>query len=164
MDSHWVRRVVAILALSFSCAAEMANAAGAAESPTNIKVVSAEFGTFDSSKPDEIGFLPTRVVPHRVGQRYGWVIDLGERRRSVSVREEYIVPNKAAVKQTSDDRGLHIDIPMERHNQVSQRQLVPVDGQILGQWEIGPNEPAGRRHLRVVVEEQTAADFEYEVK
>ena len=131
---------------------------------TGIKVVSAEFGTFDNTKPDEIGFLPTRVVPHRVGQRYGWVIDLGARRRSVSVREEYIVPNPVEVRQTSDNQGTRIDIPMERHNQVSQRQLVPVDGQILGQWEIGPNEPAGRRHLRVLVEEQVAADFEYEVK
>lgn len=134
------------------------------ESGTGIKVVSAEFGTFDNAKADEIGFLPTRVVPHRVGQRYGWVIDLGARRRSVSVREEYIVPNPAEVKQTSDDSGTHISIPMERHNQVSQRQLVPVDGQILGQWEIGPGEPAGRRHLRVLVEDQVAADFEYEVK
>ena len=139
-------------------------AAADGDSGAGVRVVRAEFGTFDSAKPDEIGFLATRVVPHRVGQRYGWVIDLGARRRSVSVREEYIVPNPAEIRQTSDSQGTRIDIPMERHNQVSQRQLVPVDGQILGQWEIGPNEPAGRRHLRVLVEEQIAADFEYEVK
>lgn len=64
-------------------------------------IVSAGFGA-DNAKADEIGFLPTRV-PHRVGQRYGWVIDLGARPRGVSVREEYIVPNPAEVKQTSDD-------------------------------------------------------------
>ena len=55
-------------------------------------------------------------------------------------------------------------IPLERRNQVSQRHLVPVDGQIFGEWEIGPGEPPGQRHLQVLIEGRVAASFEYEVK
>jgi hypothetical protein len=55
-------------------------------------------------------------------------------------------------------------MPLFRHNQISQRQLVPVEGKIYGEWEVGPNEPAGHRHLQVVIEDQVAASFEFEVK
>ena len=125
-----------------------------------VKIVSAEFGVFDVSNPRETLFQPTRLVPHKVGQRYGWIIELVARQRSVSVREEYLLPSAA---KASDGGGVMV-IPFERRNQVSQRQLVPVDGRIFGEWEIGPGEPPGRRHLEVVVEGEVVASFEYEVK
>lgn len=55
-------------------------------------------------------------------------------------------------------------IPLQRRNQVSQRQLVPVDGRIYGEWEVAPGEPSGHRHLQVVIEGEVAASFEYDVK
>jgi len=55
-------------------------------------------------------------------------------------------------------------IPMERRSQVSQRQLVPVDGRIYGEWSIGPQEPPGRRQLDVVVDGVVAASFDFEVR
>lgn len=127
---------------------------------SSLEIVDAEFGIFDASHPPEIRFLQTLTVPHRVGLRYGWIIDLNTRQRSVSVREEYLLPS--AVKG-SEANGVLV-IPMERRNQVSQRQLVPQEGRIIGEWEIGPGEPPGRRHLQVFVEGVLAADFEYEVK
>ena len=128
-----------------------------------VEVVHAEFGLFDTSNPRETLFEPSRVVPHRVGQRYGWVIDVRTSRRSLSVREEYLLANpvKTEAAQVADNT---VVIPMERRNQVSQRQLVPQEGRIFGEWEIGPGEPAGRRHLQVVVEGEVAASYEYEVK
>jgi hypothetical protein len=39
-----------------------------------------------------------------------------------------------------------------------------VDGRIYGEWAFGPGEPAGRRHLQVIIEGQLGASFEYEVK
>lgn len=131
--------------------------------PSLVEVVHAEFGIFDTSNPRETLFEPSRIVPHKVGQRYGWVIDVKTSRRSLSVREEYLVSNpvKTVVPQAAGDT---VVIPFERRNQVSQRQLVPQEGRIFGEWEIGPGEPAGRRHLQVVVEGEVAASFEYEVK
>ena len=129
-----------------------------------VEVVSAEFGVFDASDPQRVVFEQTRVVPHREGQRYGWMIELRGVKRSVSVREEYLLPSKVLEQRTDTLGGAKLVIPMERRSQVSQRQLMPVDGRIYGEWSIGPQEPPGRRQLDVVVEGQVAASFEFEVK
>ena len=129
-----------------------------------VEIVRAEFGTFDASNPRETLFAPTSIVPHKQGQRYGWIIEVRTGRRSLSVREEYLLPNPAKDQQTTESSRETLIIPFDRHNQVSQRQLVPVDGKIYGDWAIGPGEPAGHRHLQVVIEGQVAADFEYDVK
>lgn len=136
-----------------------------------VEIVSAEFGLFDASNPDELAFEPTTVVPQKVGQRYGWVIEVRTSKRSLAVREEYLLPTAATagisaaeVKAAADPAINTLNIPLLRRNQVSQRQLVPVDGRIFGEWAIGPGEPAGRRHLQVIIEGQLGASFEYEVK
>lgn len=129
-----------------------------------VEVVAAEFGIFDASDPQRVVFEPTRVIPHKEGQRYGWMIELRGAKRSVSVREEYLLPSRAVEGRTDSAEGTKLVIPLERRSQVSQRQLVPVDGRIYGEWSIGPQEPAGRRQLDVVVEGQVAASFEFEVK
>ena len=130
----------------------------------SVEIVSAEFGTFDASNPREMLFLPTSVVPHTLGQRYGWIIELRTGKRSLSVREEYLLASSGTVPKVPASSGEMLLIPLDRHNQVSQRQLVPVDGKIYGEWAIGPSEPAGHRHLQIVIEGQVAADFEYDVK
>ena len=127
-----------------------------------VEIVHAEFGTFDASSPDDLVFTPGNVVPHREGQRYGWVIELRSGKRSVAVREEYV--QGAVAKPIEDPFSDSLSIPVAKRNQVSQRQLVPVDNLIFGEWAIGPKEPAGHRHLRVVIEDQAAVDFEYDVK
>jgi hypothetical protein len=129
-----------------------------------VEVVAAEFGVFDASDPQRVIFEPTRIVPHREGQRYGWMIELRGAKRSVSVREEYLLPSRAVEGRTDSAEGTKLVIPLDRRNQVSQRQLVPVDGRIYGEWSIGPQEPPGRRQLDVVVEGQVAASFEFEVR
>ena len=128
------------------------------------EIVAAEFGVFDASDPKRVVFEQTQVIPHREGQRYGWMIELRGVKRSVSVREEYVLPGTAIEHRTDSAEGTKLVIPLDRRSQVSQRQLVPVDGRIFGEWEIGPQEPAGRRQLDVVVEGRIAASFEFEVR
>ena len=154
------------LLLSALLATTTATAVLAAEevAPAAVEVVSAEFGIFDASDSREVAFGPTRVVPHKEGQRYGWVIELRTTQRSLSVREEYLLPNPAKTPKSDNQIVADLEIPLYRHNQISQRQLVPVDGKIYGEWEVGPREPAGHRHLQVVIEDQVAASFEFDVK
>lgn len=129
-----------------------------------LEVVAAEFGVFDASDPLRVIFSPADVVPRREGQRYGWMIELRGAPRSVSVREEYLLPSRAVEEFTESAEGTRQVIPMERRSQVSQRQLVPVDGRIYGEWSVGPREPAGPRRMEVIVEEELAAAFDFEVR
>ena len=128
------------------------------------EVVAAEFGVFDASDPQRVVFSPTQVVPRKEGQRYGWMIELRGVKRSLSVREEYLLPSTAIEHRTDSAEGTKLVIPLDRRNQVSQRQLVPVDGRIYGEWSIGPQEPPGRRQLDVVVDGVVAASFEFELR
>lgn len=137
-----------------------AAATRAAEVP--VEIVSAEFGIFDDSNPREMIFEPTDLVPHKVGQRYGWIIEVRTGKRSLSVREEYVLP--APAQKNPDALSESLNVPVQRRNQVSQRQLVPVDGKIYGEWAVGPNEPAGHRQLQVVIEGQPGAVFQFDVK
>ena len=130
-----------------------------------VEIVGAEFGIFSTGAKGEQVFEPSNVVPHRLGQRYGWIVEVRSRLRSVSVREEYLLPSQGkdlAKQGDSDTETINIKLP--RRSQVSQRQLVPVDGKVFGEWSIGPQEPAGHRHLQVIVENEIAGDFEFDVQ
>lgn len=153
-----------ILVVIFTCIAGVSFAALPLPVQPPVEIVNAEFGLFDTDNPREMLFEPATVVPHRRGQRYGWVIEVRSAKRSLSVSEEYLLPNPAKTQKAPDLLGESLNVAFERHSQVSQRQLVPVDGKIYGEWEVGPNEPAGHRHLQVIIEGQVAASFEYEVK
>ena len=134
-----------------------------AESP-QVEIILSEFGVFDATDPQQVVFEATQTIPHREGVRYGWMIEVRTTKRSLSVREEYLLPNSADEQHSESTEGTKLVIPQERRSQVSQRQLVPVDGQIFGEWSIGPREPAGRRRLNVIIEDQAAVIFEFEIK
>ncbi len=154
-----------------------------------IEVVHAEFGLLTprqagaSGRSQDLTLVPTRIIPRRTGTRYGWAIELRTDKRRVSVREDYLLPAPARSRHDNSHANGHGDglaqptssaptladaetrtLTFERRNTVSQRQLVPRNGLIFGEWEIGPHEPPGRRHLQVIVEGELAADFEYEVR
>jgi len=153
------------LLLATVLAATTTFAASQASAPAPVAIVNTEFGLFDDRNPRELVFEPGDVVPHQVGQRYGWIIEVRTTKRSLSVSEEYLLPSAAPTHPPAANSSAEVwNIPQARRNQVSQRQLVPVDGKIYGEWAIGPNEPAGHRHLQVLIEGQVAASFEYDVK
>jgi hypothetical protein len=138
-------------------------AAGSALAAPTVEIVAAEFGVFSEGKGNEIVFQPTNLVPHAVGQRYGWIIELRTKQRSLAVREEYVLPESATAPAPESQVAKNLHIPDLRRSQVSQRQLVPVDGQIVGEWSVGPDEPPGRRRLQVTVEGQVTS-FDFEVR
>lgn len=162
------------LFLILACTAGLAAAAAPDKAPetapaktpgkASVEVVGAEFGTFDDGAPGELVFTPSDTIPHRTGQRYGWVIEVRTGRRSLAVSEEYLLPGAKQAATATDPVSESLSLPAQRRSQVSQRQLVPVDGKIYGEWAIGPNEPAGHRHLQVLIEGQPVASFEYDVK
>lgn len=139
-------------------------AGNALAAPPGVEIVSAEFGLFQESKGNEILFQPANIVPQAIGQRYGWIIEVRTKKRTLAVREEYVLPTAANAKEPDSQVAKNLFIPDLRRSQVSQRQLVPVDGQIVGEWSIGPGEPPGKRRLQVIIEGEVGATFDYEVK
>ncbi len=144
----------------------------AQEKTISTRIIGAEFGIFTNAKTSEnnkqsadFSFAPSLQIPATSGVRYGWSIQIDTNKRSVSVREEYLIdsPNKTQM-QKAPDTETNIEIILPRRQQVSQRQLVPVNGMIFGQWEIGANEPKGARHLQVIIENSATADFEFQVR
>lgn len=133
-------------------------------SAADFEIIGAEFGLFEEGKGNEIVFQPSSYVPLAIGQRYGWIIEVRTLKRTLAVREEYVLPKAASDKPPDSHVARNLHIPDLRRNQVSQRQLALVDGQIVGEWSIGPGEPPGKRRLQVTVEGQVAATFDYEVK
>ena len=153
-----------LLCLLLFAGTTLAAAPKAKDAP--VEIIGATFGLFSTNAEKKVSFALTLVVPHKEGQRYGWIIEIRTKRRSISVREEYIIPTaETEAGPTGNFKDNHtLTIPLPRRNQVSQRQLVPVGGQIYGEWAIGPGEPPGKRHLQVIVEGELAGSFEYEVK
>ena len=150
-----------LLLLSLALLSGVSFAAGSV--PPSIEVARAEFGLFDASgDATEIAFAPSKRVPLRVGQRYGWVIELAKAPRTLSVREEYVQP--IAAQPAADPVSESLNVPLQRRNMVSQRHLAPIDGRIYGEWSVGANEPAGHRRLDVVIEGRVAASFEFDVE
>ena len=138
-------------------------AASPASAPVAVDVARAEFGLFDTTaNAGEVAFTPSSVVPARAGQRYGWVIEVGKGYRTLSVREEYVLPVKS--EAAADDVSQSLNIEVARRNLVSQRQLAPVDGRIVGEWSVGEREPVGHRRLDVLIEGRVAASFEFDVE
>ena len=157
---HPLRRLCGGLFLAAGLA--VLPAAHAAPKTPPVEILGAEFGLFIERGEARTIFTPTHTVPHRAGQRYGWVIELRTKARAVSVSEEYILPPLTETKP--DPLAEALGLKNERRNQVSQRRLVPVEGKIYGEWEIGPQEPAGKRTLQVIVEGAEPVRFDYEVK
>ena len=129
------------------------------------EIVRAEFGLFDVSDPKKPLFLETSLVPRKAGQRYGWLIEVRAKKRSLSVREEYILPPLATPPaKNKDGMKIILDIPVERRVQAAYRQLVPIDNRIVGEWTVKPDEPAGRRRLQVIIEGHLAAEFNFVIE
>jgi hypothetical protein len=152
-----IRKTITAIAASLLVFSPLAGAA-------DIEIAGAEFGLFEEGKGNEILFQPSNIVPLAIGQRYGWIIEVRTLKRTLAVREEYVLPKAASDKEPDSAVAKNLHIPDLRRSQVSQRQLALVDGQIIGEWSIGPGEPPGKRRLQVIVEGQVAATFDYEVK
>lgn len=138
-------------------------AAPPVEKVEKVEVVAAEFGLFEERK-GELVFTPAEVVPHVLGQRYGWIMEVRTKRHAVAVTEEYVVPRPNTGSAEEKEVARNLGLSNDKRIQVSQRLLVPREDHIYAEWSVGPSEPTGHRRLQVLVEGEVAARFEFDVK
>ena len=153
-------RLLLLLLLSSSTAV----AAPSGPAASDVEVLQAEFGLFhapDSGKPS---FEPSRTIPLKDGQEYGWFLILKTSRPTVTWREEFTLPSAPQSWGTGEDQGRQ-RISVDRTTSTTER-TVPLDerGLVLNRWAVAPGDPAGRYEIRVFVDGVLVRTFEFEVE
>jgi hypothetical protein len=120
----------------------------------DLTVEAAEFGTFQSDPQGNLDFTAATSVPKRPGQSYGWVVNVRTSRLKLHVREEHIIWD-VQVQKESGEQG-----PMTVFNEVD---VEPTGGVIYSTWQVAPDEPSGRRTLKVSIEGTLVKEFQYTV-
>jgi hypothetical protein len=150
-------KYLTMLALSLSLFTFNAHAA----SDAPLKVVSAEFGLFDFSDPDNPTYEPADTVPLVPGQAFGWVIQLDTDKETVKWREEFTVPAKPATWGDLDETNT---MSADGRTLTTVKTDTLNDGAIFNAWEIAPGDPAGKYVMRVFVEGELVSTFEFDVQ
>lgn len=127
------------------------------------KVISAEFGLFDSSQNGKPRFVPTKVVPLVPEQAYGWIIRLRTDKTRIKWREEFTLPAKPETWGNPYSRDSR-EISDDGRVSILEREVAVEKGMILNAWKVAPGDPKGAYRIRVFVEESLIATFEFEVK
>lgn len=127
------------------------------------RITTAEFGVYHRAPSGKIRFVPTRTVPHKKGQSYGWIIVLDTPRKTVRWREEFTLPARPASWGAEEKNGSRT-LSKDRRTAVTEREVTPNAGQIANQWSVIPGDPKGHHMIRVFVDGVPAAVFEFDVK
>ena len=162
MDVSQPMRKILLFMFVILAGRSIAAPTGQIEAP--LEIVSARFGIFDNAGGDELILTPSAVVPLKVGQRYGWAIEVRTSKRTLEVREEYVLPAKSKPPQPASPLSESLSFPTARRALVSQRQLAPQDEKIYGEMSVGPNDSAGHRLLQIFIEGQPGPRFEYDLQ
>lgn len=129
----------------------------------NIKVVRAYFGLFDTNSSGKLSFKKSNRIPLVAGQLYGWIIVLKSDKSTVRLREEFRLPlapktwgkeNTEENNTVSPDGKLHI----------TEREVDVSKGVITNAWGVAPGDPDGTYVIRVFIEDQLLATFEFDVQ
>ena len=152
--------------LMFLCSivAGIAIAASPNQEEAPVEILSASFGTFDSAGPNELVLAPSNVVPLKLGQRYGWVVEVRTRKRSLAIREEFVFPPKSKNQVFPNLVSESLNFPTPRRALAGERQLVPMEGKIYGESTVSSNDSAGHRMLQIFIEGQLGPRFEYDIE
>jgi hypothetical protein len=145
--------------------AEIASAAVTDTPPAPaIEIVQADFGAFDVSDPGEPSFFPTTAVPHRVDQKYGWIVYLRTTKTKVKWREEFTLPASPETWGLDGVPGRN-SISADRRTSITENEeeLGPL-GVILNIWQVERGDPRGRYVIRLIIEDRLERTFEFDVQ
>lgn len=133
------------------------------QAPTapDVQMLGGAFGLFSNAVDGPAQFTPATVVPLVEGQGYGWILKLRTSKRQVRWREEFNLP---AAPQTWGEREQlgRRSLSEDSRVAITERVVEPADGLIYNSWAVAKGDPAGKYRIRVYVEGQLAATFEFE--
>lgn len=126
-----------------------------------VRVLKAEFGLFN---PDANPvFKPSKVVPLKEGQSFGWILLVETDKPHLTLREEFTLPTQPVTWGDPPPTGIRV-ISDDGRIAVTQQEVSPDKGVLFNVWQIAPGDPTGRHTFRVFIEGNLAGSFEFDVE
>jgi hypothetical protein len=138
-----------------------AYAAPAPRAEPGVQIEYHAFGVLDQTPDGRVDFRPTKTVPLRPNQGFGWIIGVTTTKPTVKWREELTLP--APPETWGPVEGKH-EISADRKVSILEREVTPERGFISNAWTIGPGDPKGRHVIKVTVEDAAPVVFEFDLE
>jgi len=127
-----------------------------------VNIINSEFGIFKKDKKGEPIFSPTRKVPLKVNQEYGWIVELKDSNTPVKWREEFILPS--ASKTWGKNPKKEQIVSEDRKVSVTEKIVSPFKSIISNSWFVAPGDPKGHYVIKLVIENTDPIIFEFDVQ
>ena len=138
-----------------------AYAAPAPPAEPTVRIEQSAFGVFRLTADGRVDFQPTKTVPLKPDQEFGWVIGVTTAKPMVRWREEFTVPTPP--ETWGPVEGKH-EISADRKVSILEREVTPDRGFLFNSWTISPGDPKGRHVIKVTIEDAPPVVFEFDVE
>ena len=123
----------------------------------------AQFGLLAVDATGNPSLVETRRIPNTVGQRYGWIIEVGAMSSPISWTEQLILPEAPASWGPSEDQP-NVSISRDRRTITIRDESVAMNGYVHNVWVVGEGDPSGRYSIRVTLSDGRSAEFLFTVE
>ena len=120
------------------------------------KLISCRFGLLDS---DTKRFTETSNIPYKLGQPYGWIVEVPATDSEIKVVEFLKLPG--AGNWITGDR---VHVSKQKDLGVVEYFAKPTNGIISSFWSIAPNDPAGSHCFRVYIGNADPITFSFSIQ
>lgn len=134
-----------------------------APAPTQLEVVSAQFGVFGADASGRRVLLETRHFPAIISAPYGWYIIFKTSKPTVIWREEFELPEPPPSWGPGEAMGVFTISP-DRKTAVTERIIPTRVGFIANEWRYAPGDPIGAHAMRVYIDGQLIREFKFEIE
>ena len=152
-----------ILACAVWAFATSAFAQDPAQGSTFVEILNAKFVVINIGADGKQEFKQTDVVPNKVGQTYGWFIQLRTNKPTVHVREEFVLPGPAKSWGGPGPAPPDMKVAGDRQSAVMENDTAPQQGLVYRVWTVAAGDPAGPYVIRVTVDGQLR-QFNFDVQ
>ena len=130
---------------------------------TDLQIVRAEFGLMNISESGRPQFIPSRTIPLKVDQEYGWVILVKTSKAKIKLREEFTLPSAPEIWGGFETLDA-VSISADRRTAMTEQEVEPVEGFVFRSWTVAPGDPAGRYRIRIIIDDSVEQVFEFDVE
>jgi hypothetical protein len=134
---------------------------GCATITKSLEIQRSEFVLVNVDGAGRISLVESNRVPLVTGQGYGWQIFLETDKPRIRWREEFTLPRAPEIWGQGETP---VFLSADRRTAVTEQEVDASRGVIGHAWSVAPGDPAGRYVIRVFVEGQLAATFEFDVQ